>query len=226
LSELWSDEGKLKIADRKSAMKFKINLATQPYENAQRFYLLWGAVLLVVAALTGVLVYGAVLGWRNTRVLSQRVAAEQATLDKLIQQEQADLAILNKAENRDVKERSLVLNGLIHRKEFSWTLIFADLEQLMPTRLHVISIKPEIDRNYDIEIRMSVAGDSREKAIELVHNMEQSREFRHAQVRSETSTHTDAGRAQGGDTVIFEISAQYVPAAPRAPVVAQERSGR
>jgi type IV pilus assembly protein PilN len=207
-------------------MKFKINLASQPYENAQRFYLLWGAVLLVVAALTGALVYGAVLGWRNTHAMSQRVAVEKATLDKLNQQEQADIAILNQPENRDVKDRSLVLNGLIRRKEFSWTLIFADLEQLMPTRLHVISIKPQLNFDNEIEIHMTVAGDSRDKAIELVHNMEQSREFRHAQVRSETNVPVEQGRGQGGDTVVFEISAQYVPVAPSAPVVAQERSGQ
>ena len=47
-------------------MKFKINLASEPYENAGRFFLRWGALLLVLIALTGVLIYGAVLGWRNS----------------------------------------------------------------------------------------------------------------------------------------------------------------
>jgi hypothetical protein len=208
-------------------MKFKVNLATQPYENAQRFFLLWGAVLLVIAALTGALVYGAVLGWRHTHAISQRIAAEKANLDKLNQQEQADIAILNKPENRDVKERSQVLNSLIRSKEFSWTLIFAELEQLMPTRLHVVSIKPQLDLNNEIEVHMKVGGDSRDKAIELVHNMEQSRQFRHAQVISESSTQSEPGRgAQPGDTVFFEISAQYVPVAPNPPAAAQERSGQ
>ena len=78
-------------------------------------------------------------------------------------------------------DKSQVLNGLIRRKEFSWTLIFSDLEHLMPARLHVVSITPQLDKNNEIEVHMMVAGDSREKAIELVHNMENSREFRHAQ---------------------------------------------
>jgi hypothetical protein len=207
-------------------MKFKINLATQPYENARRFFLLWGALLLVVAALTGALVYGANLGWRQAHVTSQKIAVEKSNLDKLNQQEQADLAILNKPENRDVRERSQVLNSLILRKEFSWSLIFADLEQLMPTRLHVVSIKPQLDANNDIEIHMSVAGDSRDKAIELVHNMEQSREFRHAQVLSETSMHREQGGTQAGDTVLFQVSALYVPAAAKAPAPGHERSGQ
>jgi hypothetical protein len=206
-------------------MKFNINLATQPYEDARRFFILWGAVLVVVAALTGVLVYGAVLGWRHAHAVGKRIAIEKSNLDKLTQQEQADLAILNKSENRDVKDRSQVLNSLIRRKQFSWTLIFADLEHLMPARLHVVSIKPQLDLNNEIEVNMRVAGDSRDKAIELIHNMEQSRQFRRAQVLSESTLEQQQGRGPG-DTVLFEISAQYVPLAAGAPAAAQQGSGQ
>lgn len=209
-------------------MKFKINLASQPYENVKRFFLRWGAVLLAAVVFTGALVYGAVLGWRHTHAVNQKIAAEKANLGKLDRQEQQDLAILNKPDNRDVRDKSLVLNSLIRRKEFSWTLIFADLEHLMPARLHVVSITPQLDLNNDIEVHMVVAGDSREKAIELVQNMEKSSEFRRAQVLNETNTQREGGGPQTGDTVQFEITAQYVPGAPAAPAApaAQERSGQ
>ncbi|MGI9104089.1 MAG: hypothetical protein ACR2IF_16740 [Terriglobales bacterium] len=193
-------------------MKFKINLATQPYENATRFFLIWGAVLVLVAILTGGLVVAAAKGWRSNHALSQKVAEERASLAKLQQQEQQDLAILNKPENRDVRDRSRVLNSLIRQKEFSWTLIFADLEKMMPTRLHVLSIAPQLDQNNEIEVRMVVGGASRDKAIELVQKMETSREFRHAQILAETNTPERA--ASGGDSVQFDITAQYVPVAP------------
>jgi len=206
-------------------MKIRINLASEPYENARQFYLRWGSLLLAMAVLTGALVFGAVTGWRNAHGLSGKIAAERANLDKLNRQEQQDIAILNKPENRDVRDKSRVLNGLIRSKEFSWTLIFSDLEHLMPTRLHVLSITPQLDVNNDIEVHMVVAGDSREKAIELIQNMEKSREFRHAQVVSETETRREQGGTQAGDTVQFEIIAQYVPIAPVA-AAAQERSGR
>ena len=178
-----------------------------------------------MAVLTGALVFGAVTGWRNAHGLSSKIAAEQANLDKLNRQEQEDIVILNKPENRDVRDKSRVLNGLIRSKEFSWTLIFSDLERLMPTRLHVLSITPQLDVNNDIEVHMVVAGDSREKAIELIQNMEKSREFRHAQVVAETEVRREQAGTQAGDTVQFEIIAQYVPVAPVA-AAAQERSGR
>src|SRR5881275_3339195 len=101
-------------------MKFKINLASEPYENAGRFFLRWGALLLVLIALTGVLIYGAVLGWRNAHAINRKIAAEKVNLEKLQRQEQQDVDILNKPENRDVRDKSQVLNGLIRRKEFSW----------------------------------------------------------------------------------------------------------
>jgi type IV pilus assembly protein PilN len=206
-------------------MKIHINLASQPYESASKFYVRWGALLLVATFLTGALVFSAVSGWRNAHGLSGRIAAEQANLDKLNLQEQQDLAILNKPENRDVRDKSRVLNGLIRSKQFSWTRIFSDLEHLMPARLHVLSITPQLDVNNEIEVHMIVAGDSREKAIELIQNMEQSREFRHAQVMAETETRREQGGAQAGDTVQFEIIAQYVPVAP-AVAAAPEKGGQ
>ena len=94
-------------------MKIRINLASEPYENARQFYVRWGLLLLVVTLLSGALVFAAVSGWRSAHGLSGKIAAEQANLDKLNLQEQQDLAILNKPENRDVRDKSRVLNGLI-----------------------------------------------------------------------------------------------------------------
>ncbi len=208
-------------------MKFKINLASQPYENARRFFLLWGGVVLAAALFTAVVVYAAVLGWRHTHAVNQKIALEKSNLNRLNLLEKQDLAVLNKPENGDVREKSHVLNSLIRRKEFSWTLIFADLEHIMPARLHVVSITPTLDASNDIEVHMVVAGDSRDKAIELVQNMEKAPEFRHAQVLSETNTRHESG-TQPTDTVQFEISAQYVPFATPAPAASatQERSGQ
>jgi hypothetical protein len=194
-------------------MRFKINLATEPYESVRRFFLLWGIVLAAVALFTVALVYGAATGWRSARGLRGKIAIEQQTLDKLNRQEEADLAILNKPENRDIHERSIALNDLIRRKEFSWTRIFADMEKLMPARLHVVSIVPRVTPDNDIEIHLQVAGTSRDKAIELVQRMEKSPDFHRAQILSES---TAENPQQSGDTVQFEISALYVPNSPAA----------
>lgn len=120
------------------------------------------------------------------------------------------MAILNKPENRQVRDKAQLLNALIRQKEFSWTLIFADLEHLMPARLHVISITPRLNKDNEIEVRMQVAGASRDKAIELVQRMEDSKVFRHAQVLAENNS---IRTGEPGDLVEFDITALYVPAA-------------
>ncbi len=193
-------------------MRFKINLASQPYENATRFFAQWGAALTALFIVSGLLVFVAAKSWRTTHALNLSISEERNRLDQLNTREKADLEILNKEQNRDVRERAQAINALIVRKQFSWTRIFSDLEKIMPTRLHVVAITPPLTESDQIEIRMQVAGDSREKAIELVENMEKAPDFREAHILAETS----APKGAAGDPVSFEISALYVPSAAAA----------
>ncbi len=194
-------------------MRFKINLASQPYENARRFFMQWGLALATLFIVSGLLVYVAARSWRVSHTLARSIDDERARLDKLNNQEKADIEILNQGQNRDVRERSQALNALILRKGFSWTRIFSDLEKLMPTRLHVTAITPQLTKTDEIQIRMQVGGDSRDKAIELLQNMEKAPDFREAMLVNENSSQKGAG---GGDAMTFEITAVYVPAAAAA----------
>lgn len=196
-------------------MRFKINLASQPYENARRFFLQWGAALVVLLILSGFLVFAAARTWRANHVLSRSISDEHARLDKLSGEEKADLDILNKPGNREVRERAEAINALILRKGVSWTRIFTDLEKMMPSRLHVVSIAPQFTETGSIEIRMAVAGDSREKAIELVQNIEKAPDFQSPKILSESNATKDKAATQN-DSVEFQISAVYIPSAAEA----------
>lgn len=199
-------------------MRININLASRPYENAQRFFVRWGAVLLVMIVVTVLLVVAAARSWRANHVLERSVAQERDRLNKLNDQEKADLAILNQPGNQDVRQRSQALNALIVRKSVSWTRIFSDLEKMMPTRLHVVQIAPQLSPANELQIRMTVAGSSRDKAIELVQNMEKAPDFRNPQIVSESLTAGKGAGQQQGDTVNFNIVALYAPSnKPPAP---------
>ncbi len=193
-------------------MRIAINLATEPYEDARRFARFWGLALGGIALVTALLVYGALANWHTSRVEARTLQAEREVLARYEAQEAAAMAILNRPENRDVRTRSQLINGLIRRKQFSWTLIFADLERLMPPRLHVLSISPLVDKSNQIIVNMTVAGDSRDRAVELVQNMEKSRSFRYPEVLSESNA-VNLGQNRGPTTdgIRFDIRAQYVP---------------
>ncbi len=193
-------------------MRFKINLASQPYENARRFFLQWGVALAALFIVTGLVVFAAARSWRISHGLNRSISEERARLDKLNAQEKTDLEILNKEQNRDVRERSQAINTIILRKEVSWTRIFSDLEKILPSRLHVTSITPVLTQSDQIEIRMQVGGESRDKAIEFLQNMEKAPDFRDTRLTSETA----AQKGTTGDPYSFEFVSRYVPAAAAA----------
>jgi len=85
------------------------------------------------------------------------------------------------------------------------------MEQVMPARLHVVSIKPEMSEDNQLEIKLSVAGESRDRALELVRRMEASKRFQQTHIESEGVL-----SAVGGDNVQLEITAQYIPEPAKA----------
>jgi len=123
--------------------------------------------------------------------------------------------ILNLPENRSTRDQSQFLNALIERKAFSWTRVLENLEKVMPSRIHLESISPQLDEDNQLGLKMMVAGDSRERALELVRRMEESKRFAQTQVISEHFL-----QATNGDTEQFEIAAIYIPEPPFAPVEA------
>jgi len=190
-------------------MRVDINLATQPYEDARRFWMRWGGGLVALGLLTLLLLLMTVNGWmgaRNDRRLIRQYAAQSAARDR----EKADAqALLNLPQNSIIRDRSQFLNDLFQRKAFSWTKAFEDLEKVMPPRLHVVSIHPELSPDNELEIKLIVAGDTREHALDLVSKMEASQHFHDTYIEEENSNLGNSGST--GDTVQFQISALYVP---------------
>jgi type IV pilus assembly protein PilN len=193
-------------------MRLDINLASSPYEDLRHFWLRWGGLLAVLAVMTLGLVYSALAGWSAAskdrdliRQCQQKIASRDQAREKA-------LALLNRPENTSIRDRSQYLNDLFERKAFSWTKVFEDMEHVMPARLHVVSIQPEMSPDHELELKLVVAGESRDRAIELVRNMENSRHFQQTQIEQENI----AVQQTPGDNVQFEISALYVPESPAA----------
>jgi type IV pilus assembly protein PilN len=190
-------------------MRIAINLATQPYEDARQFWFRWGGAVAGLGLLTLVLVYITATGWANARKdrhVMDQYRQQIAERDK----EKADAqALMNLPQNSSTRDRSQFLNDLFYRKAFSWTQVFEDLEKVMPPGLHVVSIHPEVSLTNDLQLKLLVAGASRDRALELVRKMEGSQRFQLTQIESETSE-VGTGSA-AGDTIQFNVSTLYVP---------------
>src|SRR5258706_7114014 len=189
-----------------SNMRLDINLASRHYEDARQFWLRWGTGLAAVAILTLALMTITITGWFNARRDHAKISelrAEIAQRDRIRQQAEA---FLNQPENRTTRDQSQFLNALIERKSLSWTYVLEDLEKVMPSRVHLVSIHPELNDENQLALKMVVAGDSRDKALELARRMEDSRHF------SQTYIETEHSAPPGtGDTVQFNINGIYLP---------------
>jgi type IV pilus assembly protein PilN len=183
-------------------MRLDINLATRPYEDAREFWARWGLGVGLLGLLTLVLLGLAVRGWTQAGRDRQNIAQLQDQIAERDRERATAQAFLDMSVNRSTRDQSQFLNGLIQRKAFSWTRVFEDLERVMPANLHVVSLRPELNEQNQMQLDMKVAGDTRGAAVELVHRMEGSRHFQGAQLASE---------AQSGEGVIASVISIYIP---------------
>ena len=141
-------------------MRLDINLATRPYEDARQFWLRWGTGLAVLGIVTLALLALTASGWYNARLDRKKIGDLKAQIAERDQERANAEGVLRNRQNRAIRDKSQYLNVLIARKAFSWTKAFEDLEKVMPPRLHLVSIKPQLNDDNQLAIKMVVAGDS------------------------------------------------------------------
>jgi type IV pilus assembly protein PilN len=188
-------------------MRLDINLASQPYEDARQFWMRWGSALGAVALLTLVLLTLTITGWFNARRDHATIADERAKIADRDRIRANAEEFLNRPENRNTRDQSIFLNEMIERKSLSWTRVLEDLEKVMPPRVHLQSIHPELNEENQLELKMEIAGDSRDRALELPRRMEDSHRFAQTNIVGEAYLQGN----NNGDTEKFDIVAIYIP---------------
>jgi type IV pilus assembly protein PilN len=221
-------------------MRVSVNLATRPYVELRPFFLRLRLIMGILAVLgVGAIIAGHVLQTRLDRAVAQMdrlhnqmFAAQQ---EKLHNEQR-----MRQPTNAAVLDRAHFLNALFLRKSFSWTAVMMDLETVLPTGVQVTSIEPQISADGNVAIRLRVAGD-RDRAVQLVRNLERSRRFLQPRLMGESVEATQPG-AKGAlpstnarpPGVEFEILAGYNPLpvgesyarAPRTQKVAENTPAR
>jgi type IV pilus assembly protein PilN len=202
-------------------MRLDINLASQPYEDARQFWMRWGTGLAVLSIITLALVATTIsngLAARRDHADMTDLKAKIAQRDRTRQQAED---FLNRPQNRSTRDQSQYLNELIERKALSWTRVLEDMEKVMPGRVHLVAIQPKIDEDNQLALSLQVAGDSRDRAIELAKRMEDSRRFAQTYIEGETSQAPSAR----GDNIQVTIHAIYIPETIPVPEPAVKAAG-
>jgi len=201
-------------------MRISANLASRPFIDVgpklRRLRIAMVAMILLSIGL------GA--GLYALHAKAAAVRAREHSLDADIAgvrgEEQGYETLVRQPNNATVLEHAATLNKLFDAKTFSWTLAMENLETVLPGGVQVNTLEPIRDpKDGHITLHMRVVG-PRDKAIELVQNLERSRRFMAPRITGEASENAgnNANQIQEpvGPTnrVTFDLMADYNPAAP------------
>jgi type IV pilus assembly protein PilN len=196
-------------------MRISVNLATRPFVELRPFFLRLRIVMAVLFVVGLAAAIGAHLLQRKLDVAQAKMDVLQQQTDTAQQEKRNNEQRMRQPANAAVLDRAHFLNALFLRKSFSWTAVMMDLETVLPSGVQITSIEPQITTDGDVIIRLRVSGD-RDRAVQLVRNLERSKRFLLPRLSSEAVQAKEAGQANVAATgatpgVEFEILADYNP---------------
>jgi Tfp pilus assembly protein PilN len=172
--------------------EFDLNLSTRPFP----------AYRLINVALAGILTALFVLSvWQTigfTRFSKLSRAIRAAEIDARIEAETLGKRVAEFESRLDRPEAAAklneigFLNHLIARKNLSWTRLLADLEDLVPNNVHLVSLIPEIGANGGVMLQIDLQGKSITDVSEFIHRLEKSPVFQNVKVSTEQKRQSTA----------------------------------
>lgn len=184
-------------------MRAGINLASEPFRRDRPMIAGSVAVGAMLVGLLAMLVILASSERSRAAESRQSIARTEAQL-RSIAQERAKLdALLRQPQNAEVLDRSVFLNALLSRKGVSWTRIFADLEQVTPPNVRLITVRPQINSSNSLLLDMVVGSQSAESVLNFVMQLEASTVF------GKTTVHTTLPPSQTDPLYRSRVSVNY-----------------
>lgn len=185
-------------------MNVRLNLATKPLEAHRKFIAgsgVLGAVAAIVFLSLGWHVYLARKANAEMRAKSQKIIQQVAEFQ---QQREALERFFNLEENAKLHDRAAYINGLIDARSFNWTLMFMDLEKILPAGVRVVSIEPKQEKGR-VEVKFIVGATSDETKLKFLKALEDSKTFSHVELINQHFS----SPGTGGDQIVIELNAEY-----------------
>ena len=178
-----------------------LNLASQPFRN-ERLPVL--ALAVAAAAVLALTVQHALLlrELRPGRTSATRQEATALEAESARLRAEARSPRVTKAEPAGLAEWGLI-KDLVDRRAFSWTLLFANLESVLPDGVHLVSIAPSV-RKGEVLLEVAAVARTPEDAREFVRRLEGREEFDDVYLREE------------GDRGEVRFTMKYRPSLSRA----------
>lgn len=211
-------------------MRITLNLASRPFTDlgpALKRLRIAMAVLAVLCLLFG-------MGLHLFDREAEAARARDHSLDGKIAQVQAERtaaqAYMDRPENAELLKQTEFLNQRFDEKAFSWTVAMQAMETVLPGGVQVTAIEPQRDKTGQITVHVRVAG-PRDRADELVSNLERSRRFLEPRIVGENAE-AGTGPAQRLEPISasnrfdFDLVAEYNPPTAEERAAAAKLAGK
>jgi type IV pilus assembly protein PilN len=200
-------------------MRVTLNLATRPFADlgpAIKRLRIGMGVLAAVAIGLGIGLHAI---HQKAEVARARDHSLDGQIGRINEEREGYRALMQQPANAQLLAQATVLNKLFDEKAFSWTLAMEDLETVLPGGVQVATLEPARAKDGHITLHLRVLG-PRDRADELVRNLEHSRRFVGPRIVGENASETTAGPNQrplpvsASDHFDFDLLAEYNPATP------------
>jgi type IV pilus assembly protein PilN len=175
-------------------MRITLNLASRPFFELRPLFLRLRILAAALVGLALILFFFLQIAERKAAKADAAVRNWTVATQNLQREWTMDQSLMREPVNAATLDRSQFLNQQFVRKSFSWTTALMDLELVLPQGVQVISIDPRMSKEGHVLVRLVVSG-PRDKAVELVANLEKSPHFLDPRVAGESTEVEGQNRA-------------------------------
>lgn len=156
----------------------RTNLSTRPFYNVRAVQaVIWLAAILVLA----ISAFNAVRIVRLTlaqQALGSRAAEAEREAERLRAEAAAVRGQINPRELDVVTSAAREANGIIDRRAFSWTALFAQFEQTLPPDVRITAVRPQLERDGTFRVTAAIEARRAEDLDAFIEALETQSSFR------------------------------------------------
>jgi len=211
-------------------MRVTLNLATRPFADLAPTLRRLRIGMGVLAVLSLLFLLGLHLFDREAATARARDHSLDGQIARVQGERTAAEGFMNRPDNARLLNQAEFLNQRFDEKGFSWTLAMEAMETVLPGGVQVTAIEPLRDKDGHITVHVRVVG-PRDRADDLVANLERSRRFLQPRIVGETAESTN-GPAQRQEPISpsnrfdFDLLADYNPPSPQERVAAERAAAK
>jgi len=110
----------------------------------------------------------------------------------------------------ELHDRAAFINTILDARAFNWTLMFMDLERILPGGVRVISIEPK-QVSGRVELKLTVGTVNDEAELKFEHALEESKAFTDVRIQHVGTPNSSGnqGGNQNADQKIVQLTTVY-----------------